>query len=324
MLGILKQATKSTQLVGRAGCFVPSSQNLTRLSTLPIILQSVRTYASEAKINDKKAETTKKEEESDSSSSLFGSLTPNVSTKDQLVKEKPKSEKDELEDTTPGEISYVAPKDDKKLQEYLHPKPYKTVNSLLSPLKRRLYLDNVKKNGFFKNGDRIKLPDGSVYSMKLTREVIEALEPSIYLRSWRMKSSVKKTNPVLRALKNLPLKKAITQLHFMQKKVARELAEMLERGLKDAESMKYDPNKIYVAESWVHFDGSPLKRVECKGRGRSGIIVQRFVSVRFLLKTNQTLKRLKYEENARKNNKPVKSFLTGQSLRGPVSPFYKW
>ena len=327
MYGILRQATQYVRSTARVGGF-ESPRKLTQLSGMPILLQNMRSYASEVKLQDKEKKTkaAKTDERPDSSSSLFGSLTPNVSTKDQLIKEdKPKSEEEELEETTsPSEIKYIAPDEDTKLQEYLHPKPYKTVNSLLSPLKRRLYLENVKENGFFKNGDEVKLPDGNKYTLKLTREEIEALEPSIYLRSWRIKSSVKKTNPVLRALKDLPLKKAITQLHFMQKKVARELAEMLDRGLKDAERMEYDPNKMYVSESWVHFDGSPLKRVECKGRGRSGIITQRYVSVRFLLKTSQTLKRLEYEERKRKNSKPVKSFLTGQKIRGPVTPFYRW
>lgn len=253
--------------------------------------------------------------------SLLGSLTPGVTTDDSLMKGTPEQEEDTGQTT---EVVYVEPKDDKDLQKYLNTKPYKTVNSLMSPLKRRLFLDNVAQNGFFKNSELVTLKDGSKYRLQLSREEIEALEPSVYLRSWRIKSSVKKTNPVLRALKDLPLKKAITQLHFMPKKVARELAEMLERGLEDAKTMNYDPNSLYVAESWVHTDGSWVKRVDCKGRGRSGIIRHRWVSVRFLLKSEQTRKRLAYETQKRADQLTTKTVLRQEPIRGKPVGWYKW
>ncbi|QPG75490.1 hypothetical protein FOA43_002845 [Brettanomyces nanus] len=278
----------------------------------PLFLFNSRTYA-----------TTKTQAASSSSSSLLGSLTPNVSTEKDLLP--PRKDAEEASNAAmENEVKYVKPEEDAKLQEYLNPKPYKTVNSLLSPLKRRLYLDNVTKNGFFKNGDLITLPDGISYRLKLSREEIEALEPSIYLRSWRIKSSVKKTNIVLRALKDLPLKKAITQLHFMPKKVARDLFEMLERGLQDAEKMNYDVNSIYVAESWVHTDGHWARRIECKGRGRTGIITHRWISVRFLLKTEQTKKRLAYEAERRSDKRIAKCVLTSEKIRGPCQGYYKW
>ena len=223
-----------------------------------------------------------------------------------------------------GVIQYVAPSRDEKLQEFLNPKPYLTVNSLLTPLKRDIYLANVKKNGFFKNTELTKLKDGASYTLDLNQKEIEALEPSIYLRSWRIKASIKKTNIVLRALKDLPLKKAITQLHFMQKKVARDLVEMLERGVKDAERMNYNVDDLYIAESWVHTDGHWMKRVDCKGRGRAGIFTFKWVSVRFLLKTSQTKKRLAYLAKKREVQKNVGSFITTGKVRGNAPGFYRW
>ncbi|GME89965.1 unnamed protein product [[Candida] boidinii] len=266
--------------------------------------------------------------------SFFGELTSNIdTTKGKLV---PKQENKDVTESEPKNVSsssegsnedaikYVLPENDSKLQKHLNQKPYKTVNSLLSPLKRKLYLENIKKNGFFINNEIIKLQDGSKYKLTLQKEEIEALEPSIYLRSFRIKSSVKKTNIVLRALKNLPLKKAITQLHFMHKKISRELVEMLEKGLEDAKLMNYNPNDIYISESWVCTDGRWQRRVECKGRGRTGIITHRYVNVRFLLKTNQTLKRLEFENNKRETNKKVNCNLTKEKIRGPAAGFYKW
>lgn len=266
--------------------------------------------------------------------SFFGELTSNIdTTKGKLV---PKQENKDVTESEPKNVSsssegsnedaikYVLPENDSKLQKHLNQKPYKTVNSLLSPLKRKLYLENIKKNGFFINNEIIKLQDGSKYKLTLQKEEIEALEPSIYLRSFRIKSSVKKTNIVLRALKNLPLKKAMTQLHFMHKKISRELVEMLEKGLEDAKLMNYNPNDIYISESWVCTDGRWQRRVECKGRGRTGIITHRYVNVRFLLKTNQTLKRLEFENNKRETNKKVNCNLTKEKIRGPAAGFYKW
>lgn len=284
---------------------------------VPALSSTFRTYATTSK---EKQETDK---ESERSTSLFGSLTPNVSVDDTMVPEK-KGDKEATESAMEDQIHYVEPEKDDKLQEFLAGKPYKTVNSLLSPLKRRLFLDNVKQNGFFKNGDVVELPDGTSYKLKLSREEIEALEPSIYLRSWRIKSSVKKTNIVLRALKDLPLKKAITQLQFMQKKVARDLTEMLERGMKDAETMKYDVNKIYIDQAWCHTDGRWKKRLDCRARGRTGIITHKWISVRLLLKTDQTQKRLAYEDKQRKLNKQPIVELNGGKMVGPCTGFYKW
>ncbi|GMG18286.1 unnamed protein product [[Candida] boidinii] len=99
---------------------------------------------------------------------------------------------------------------------------------------------------------------------------------------------------------------------------------MLEKGLEDAKLMNYNPNDIYISESWVCTDGRWQRRVECKGRGRTGIITHRYVNVRFLLKTNQTLKRLEFENNKRETNKKVNCNLTKEKIRGPAAGFYKW
>lgn len=175
------------------------------------------------------------------SDSLFSDLT--VSAENQKVSNNNVAV---AEESDAGAIQYIQPEADEKLQNFLNPTPYLTVNALLTPLKRDIYKENVRVNGFFKNNDTVTLKDGNSYTLNLNSKEIEALEPSIFLRSWRIKSSVKKTNIVLRALKDLPLKKAITQLHFMEKKVARDLVEMLERGMKDAEKMKYDVDDLYI------------------------------------------------------------------------------
>lgn len=256
--------------------------------------------------------------------SVFSDLTSSLDKKRALGKDTSSNNVAVADEGDAGIIQYVEPENDEKLQEFLNPKPFFTVDSLLTPLKKQIYEANVKKNGFFKNMELTKLKDGNAYTLNLNNKEIEALEPSIYLRSWRIKGSIKKTNIVLRALKNLPLKKAITQLHFMEKKVARDLVEMLERGVKDAEKMNYDVNDLYIAESWVHTDGHWMKRVDCKGRGRAGVLTFKWVSVRFLLKTSQTKKRLAYLLESRNANKDVRTFVSKGKIRGNAPGFYRW
>ncbi|ODV88081.1 hypothetical protein CANARDRAFT_26241 [[Candida] arabinofermentans NRRL YB-2248] len=302
-------------------------RSISKLTPNNITKPSNRTFISTSSIFQTQLKDNQQQQQqiSSSKSSLFADLTPSFKT--EVYKAPEKTEDDliaEGESSTGDSINYIAPEDDAKLQKYLNQKPYQTVHALLSPLKRRLYLDNVAKFGFFQNDQPITLKDGSTYKLKLKREEIIALEPSIYLRSWRIKSSVKKTNIVLRALKDLPLKKAITQLHFIHKKVARDLVEMLERGVEDAAKMNYKVDDLYIAESWVHTDGKWSKRVECKGRGRTGILTSRWVSVRFLLKTKQTQKRLAFEKDVRRQGRKVISKMSGTKIRGPVPGFYKW
>lgn len=257
--------------------------------------------------------------------SVFSDLTASVENdKSNIINNTGLAAADQESDADPSTIQYTEPENDEKLQNFLNPSPYFTVDSLLTPLKREIYNANVKKNGFFKNKDLTKLKDGNSYTLNLSLKEIEALEPSIYLRSWRIKYSIKKTNIVLRALKNLPLKKAITQLHFMEKKVSRDLVEMLERGVKDAEKMNYNVDDLYIAESWVHTDGNWVKRVDCKGRGRSGIYTFKWVSVRFLLKTNQTKNRLAYIAQQRELNRKTPPVISAGKIRGNAPGFYRW
>ncbi|KAI0465392.1 hypothetical protein LJB42_000625 [Komagataella kurtzmanii] len=262
--------------------------------------------------------------------SLFGEVTSLEHPKETL--EPPKNENDASKTVAPtagkadlrgNAIQYIDPSKDEKLQEFLKSKPIRSVDELLSPLKRELYLANVKQNGFFKNKQQVELK-GSTYMVKLTPEEVKALEPSVYLESYRIKSTPKKANIVLRALKGLRLKEAITQLHFMRKKIATDLYILLERGLKDAETLGYNPEELYISEAWVGSDSHKSKRVECKGRGRTGIITHRHVNVKFVLRSDQTLRRITWEKSQQPKNNKIPGSVIEQKIRSKPSGFYKW
>jgi len=169
----------------------------------------------------------------------------------------------------------------------LNPAP-KLSRDLLSPLKQRLYALNVEQNGVYKNNQVLEL-DGTSYRLNLSREEQKALEPSVYVQSYRIKGSWKKTYMFLRLFRKLSLPDAITQCHFSSRRMARDVGEMLTRGSKDAEKLGLDPESLTVAQIWVGKDGEDHKRLQVKGRGRTGIITSPFVHVKAILKPTYLL-----------------------------------
>lgn len=170
--------------------------------------------------------------------------------------------------------------------------------SLLSPLKREIYEANCKINGgFYKKDTIVKLPNSSErYKLKLTKREIEVLEPSVYVQSYRIKSSMKKATLLLRLLGGLDVMKAISQCHFSNKKIAREVAELLQKGVKDGQKLGLKPEDLYISQIWTGSDGFWRKRVEFKARTRIGIISHPYIHVRCILRTKSvTKRRLAYE-----------------------------
>ncbi|AGO10320.1 AaceriABL136Cp [[Ashbya] aceris (nom. inval.)] len=219
---------------------------------------------------------------------------------------------------------------DKALQDYILARQ-RTVRSpaaqLLSPLKQRLYAANCAQNGgVYKKDTVVKLPGSSArYQVKLTRDELDALEPSVYVRSYRIESSIKKATVLLRLLGGLDVKKALTQCHFSDKKVARDVAELLQRGLEDGKELGLDPNDLYIAQIWAGSDGQLQKRPDFKGRGRQGVIVHPRVHIRCILKTKSiTKKRLEHERLSKELNRKPWVQLASKPVRGSTGGVYKW
>lgn len=165
-------------------------------------------------------------------------------------------------------------------------------------MKREIYEANCKINGgFYKKDTIVKLPNSSErYKLKLTKREIEVLEPSVYVQSYRIKSSMKKATLLLRLLGGLDVMKAISQCHFSNKKIAREVAELLQKGVKDGQKLGLKPEDLYISQIWTGSDGFWRKRVEFKARTRIGIISHPYIHVRCILRTKSvTKRRLAYE-----------------------------
>lgn len=226
------------------------------------------------------------------------------------------------------DLALLTPKDDADLQKhYLKEAQEKqlTREKFVSDIKRTLFDANVAANGFFKNNQIVRDPaTGKLYKLSLTPEEIDLLEPTIYIQSYRIKSSMKKATVVNRFARRMNVKNAINQLHFNPKKMSTELEKLLKRGLEQARELGYDENGLYIQALWTGSDGEWGKRHDVKGRGRTGIIHHPFVHLKTILKTDQTKQRLAWEkEQARLVAKP-RSFLNNEPLNFSVRGLYKW
>ena len=183
----------------------------------------------------------------------------------------------------------------------------------------------MSTNVFYKNDQVVNDPEtNKVYKLSLTKSEIETLEPSIYLQSFRIKSSVKKATVVNRFVRGYNVKTAITQLHFNQKKMATDLEKLLKQGLELARGKGYNEDKLYIQEVWSGSDGDMIKRPDVKGRGRVGVLHHRSIHIKAVLKTEQTLNRLKWEKEQKELNSKPQMILNNEPLNFRVKSFYKW
>ncbi|CAH6723482.1 54S ribosomal protein L22, mitochondrial [[Candida] jaroonii] len=230
------------------------------------------------------------------------------------------------ETETEVETKDLSPKDDKNLQEfYLNEVKAKAIteDKFITPLKRELYNLNVKQNGFFKNNQIINHQNKN-YKVSLTEKEIELLEPTIFLQSGRIKSSMKKATVVNRFVRGFNVKTAINQLHFNPKKMSTELEKLLKTGLEHAKVKGIHEDKLYIQQLWVGSDGEWRKRLDPKGRGRMGIINHKYIHLKCILKSTETKRRLEWENSLKDQAKKPKTGLINQPLNFRNVPFYKW
>lgn len=250
-----------------------------------------------------------------SAGSIFGDVTSH----------KPTIQADSDKSLNPIEMH---PAEDKLLQERYAGEAaaeQETREKYISAQKRRLFDLNVAKNGFYKNNQIFYDHEKNKhYKLSLTDAEIEVLEPSVYIQSFRIHSSVKKATLVNRFVRGYNVKNAINQLHFIPKKMALELEKLLKTGLKLATAQGLDEDQLYIHALWAGSDGDTQKRIEWKGRGRVGLLQSRNVHLKAIFKTQQTRDRLAWEKEQKLNKKNPKLFLNNEPLNFKVRGIYKW
>lgn len=248
--------------------------------------------------------------------SLFGDLTQRKAVETPT----------QTEATTEDNAADITPENDEALQEYhlqeAQKKQYK-IYKYIHPLKKQLFDANVASNGFFKNNQVIQ-HDGKKYKLTLTEEEIDLLEPSIYLRSFRIKSSLKKATQVNRFVRGFNVKTAINQLHFNPKKMSTELEKLLKKGLEQARALNLNEDGLYIQALWVGSDGLWAKRADIKGRGRTGILEHPYVHLRAILRSDQTKKRKAWEAQEKQKASKPRMGLNNEPLNFKVRALYKW
>uniref|UniRef100_A0A060T5C7 ARAD1C11044p n=1 Tax=Blastobotrys adeninivorans TaxID=409370 RepID=A0A060T5C7_BLAAD len=262
--------------------------------------------------------------------SIFGQVTetdPKASSMlDQMT---PSAESQKKEDENSSAVP-SGPKSDRVLRNdpdvrnLMHPQPKTAPELLLSPLKLRLYQLALEKYGKYVPDATVKL-DGKEYQLSLSKQEQQALEPNVYLRSYRIKSSPKKATPFLRMLRGMKLKEAITQCHFSAKHISRDVGDMLTRGIKEAQALGLDPDNVYLAQIWVGKDGGNIKRIDFKGRGKMGIIEHKWVHVRAILKPLEAKDQFENKQKKQKQSRKVWTQLESRPIHDfPRGSEYKW
>lgn len=266
------------------------------------------------------------------SGSIFGQVTetdPKASSMlDQMTPSAESQKKEEGENDSSSVPS--VPKSDRVLRNdpdvrnLMHPQPKTAPELLLSPLKLRLYQLALEKYGKYVPDATVKL-DGKEYQLSLSKQEQQALEPNVYLRSYRIKSSPKKATPFLRMLRGMKLKEAITQCHFSAKHISRDVGDMLTRGIKEAQGLGLDPDNVYLAQIWVGKDGGNIKRIDFKGRGKMGIIEHKWVHVRAILKPLEAKDQFEKKQKKQQQSRKVWTQLESRPIHDfPRGSEYKW
>lgn len=248
---------------------------------------------------------------------VFGEITQ-VKESYPINMEAPKSKEENPKD--------LLPKEDEPLQKYYLQQAQDnaiTDDKFITPLKRELFQLNIKQNGFFKN-DQLVENNGKFYKLSLTDKEIDILEPTIYLKSLRIKSSMKKATVVNRFVRGLNVKNAINQLHFNPKKMSTELEKLLKQGLEQAKELGINEDRIYIQALWTGSDGGWQKRLDPKSRGRAGIIRHRYIHLKVILKSELTKKRINWEKSIKQDIKRPKTGLNGEPLNFRNVAWFKW
>ncbi|KAF3355859.1 hypothetical protein VD0004_g3812 [Verticillium dahliae] len=193
----------------------------------------------------------------------------------------------------------------------------------------------------------------SDYARRVER--IRQTERQMTHKSPFLETSTKKLVMLARQIQGKTLQDALTQMTYSKKKMAREVKFQLEeardfavvsRGMglgkagaapggdkdaalikiktKDGQTLKItDPSSLYVAEAWVNKGPSRNRRIEFKGRGRTGVIISPSTGISVVLKEEKTRIREHNERVAREAKRKPWVHLPNRPVTAQ-RPYYSW
>lgn len=263
------------------------------------------------------------------SNDWFGSMTENKeSIKQDLDKATANKRSKEVEqnaDETKGKLPSF--KNDTKLQEYIAEQKGEAEVGIAkygTALKQRLWDAYQSQHKGYDKTKKVSV-DGREYQMVLSPNEIKAFEPSVYCKSYRIDGTWKKAQLLLRMLRKMNVREAITQCQFSAKRMGRPVAELLQRGVSAAKDMNIDPETLYIDEIWVGSDPRKFRFVDPKGRGRAGMKHAEYIHIRAILRTPVTQQReARDKEYKRLAKKPVFQHETRKVGDGYLKSDYRW
>lgn len=108
---------------------------------------------------------------------------------------------------------------------------------------------------------------------KMTRRV-EANQAMAYCNSIR--TSPRKLNLVAQSIRGLSAEKAVAELSFSKKRIAKTALGVLQSAIANAENNhQLNIDKLYVSEAYVG-KGLVMKRMHARGRGRGARVLKPF------------------------------------------------
>lgn len=110
-----------------------------------------------------------------------------------------------------------------------------------------------------------------------------------------------------------PVDYSILQMQFSQKHAAKRIKSTLALARDHAIAKGLDPSRLVVAEAWVG-KGATLKRVEIKGRGRTGLQTRFESQLSVVLREGKTWE-TRMQEKVDKEKRRVRSIGTGGVVR---------
>ncbi|KDQ15427.1 hypothetical protein BOTBODRAFT_173913 [Botryobasidium botryosum FD-172 SS1] len=154
--------------------------------------------------------------------------------------------------------------------------------------------------------DAIKPPaplEGEPENTAEGKQKVVAAEHRYSTASFRI--SPRKLNMLARQVAGKPIDAAILQMVFSDKRASKRIKSMLVVARDHAEMYKNMPrDKLVISEAWVA-KGKTLKRVDIKGRGRSGVRKRKHARMHVVLKQGKTHEELVAEARARTLRKVV-------------------
>lgn len=91
-----------------------------------------------------------------------------------------------------------------------------------------------------------------------------------------IRSSARKVNLVAQSIRGLSVEKAVAELSFSKKRIAKVALEVLKSAIANAENNhKLNIDKLYVAEAYSG-NGIVMKRMHARGRGRGARVLKPF------------------------------------------------